>query len=74
MILIIFFRLVNVESEGPYAPERIPRAAIRVMRDKIANLKRAVDSLRTGGSGEEGLEPSGYAVNSGDGDVVMMDS
>ncbi|KAF8892876.1 DNA-directed RNA polymerase [Infundibulicybe gibba] len=37
--------LYNVESEGPYAPERLMLEAIRVMRGKIANIKDAAAAL-----------------------------
>ena len=62
-----------MESEGPYAPERIPRAAVKVMREKIENLKRAVEILRNGG--EDNMETvQGQPDAGGDGDVVMMES
>ncbi|KAJ6620297.1 DNA-directed RNA polymerase [Mycena sp. CBHHK59/15] len=53
------FFLFNVESEGPYAPQRLFTEAITVMRDKLANIRRAAESLLD--------QP-------GDGDVVMTDS
>jgi DNA-directed RNA polymerases I and III subunit RPAC1 len=37
---------VNVESEGPYEPQRLPLEAIRVMREKISTLKSAAEELR----------------------------
>ncbi|KLO15553.1 hypothetical protein SCHPADRAFT_927143 [Schizopora paradoxa] len=37
--------MFTVESEGPYAPEDIFPASIRVMRSKIANLKKATERL-----------------------------
>ena len=37
--------LVNVESEGPYEPQRLPLEAIRVMRGKISTLKAAAEAL-----------------------------
>ena len=48
--------LVNVESEGPYAPERLLIEAISVMRDKLAVAREAVAALD---------------VRSNDGDVVL---
>ncbi|KAF8629015.1 hypothetical protein AX17_005871 [Amanita inopinata Kibby_2008] len=61
------FFLFNVESEGPYAPERIPVEAIAVMRDKIARIKKAVLGLQDGNAdGDEGGD--------GDGDVPMVDA
>ncbi|TDL13160.1 hypothetical protein BD410DRAFT_797694 [Rickenella mellea] len=36
---------VNVESEGPYTPERIFPTSIRIMREKIAVLRKAAQAL-----------------------------
>jgi DNA-directed RNA polymerase I and III subunit RPAC1 len=44
--------LVNVESEGPYEPERLLPEAIKVMREKIATIKQAAEALRGGGDGD----------------------
>jgi len=41
--------LVNVESEGPYEPQRLPLEAIRVMREKLSALKTAAEALRAQG-------------------------
>ena len=38
--------IVHVESEGPYAPERIPQEAIKIMREKLDVIKRAAEILR----------------------------
>lgn len=51
--------LVNVESEGPYVPERILPEAIMVMRSKIAQIRAGVEALIAG---------------PGDGDVVMTNA
>jgi DNA-directed RNA polymerase I and III subunit RPAC1 len=40
------FGVVNVESEGPYKPEDLPSEAIKVLRDKIAVVKRAAMGLQ----------------------------
>ena len=40
------FPLVCVESEGPYAPERILPEAIKVMREKLAVISEAAVALR----------------------------
>ncbi len=40
--------IVNVESEGPYAPERIFLESISVMRDKIARIRKAALALGEG--------------------------
>jgi DNA-directed RNA polymerase I and III subunit RPAC1 len=37
--------IVNVESEGPYAPQQIFPEAIKVMRGKIANIRKAAEAL-----------------------------
>jgi DNA-directed RNA polymerase I and III subunit RPAC1 len=34
-----------VESEGPYAPERLLLEAIKVMRGKLAVMKKAAEAL-----------------------------
>ncbi|KAI9507811.1 DNA-directed RNA polymerase [Russula earlei] len=52
--------IFNVESEGPYEPQRLPLEAIRVMREKISALKAAAEALRAQG------EP--------DGDVQMAET
>jgi DNA-directed RNA polymerases I and III subunit RPAC1 len=51
---------VNVESEGPYEPQRLPLEAIRVMREKISTLKSAAEALRT--------------QRDSDGDIQMADT
>ncbi|KAF9053420.1 DNA-directed RNA polymerase [Panaeolus papilionaceus] len=50
--------LFNVESEGPYAPERLLPEAIKVMREKISVIKKAAEALRD---------------RTTDGDVVMAE-
>ena len=46
--------LVNIETEGPYAPERLLLEAIKVMRHKIATIKEAAKGLmeRNDGGGD----------------------
>ena len=51
--------VVNIESEGPYVPERLLLESTKVMRQKISTLRRAADAL--------------LASDSGDGDVQMQD-
>ncbi|PPQ83718.1 hypothetical protein CVT25_006122 [Psilocybe cyanescens] len=53
--------LFNVESEGPYAPERILPEAIKVMREKLAVIRQAAEALRD-------------KSTTIDSDVVMTDS
>jgi DNA-directed RNA polymerase I and III subunit RPAC1 len=48
--------LVNVESEGPYEPQRLPLEAIRVMRGKITALKAAAEALRGQGDTDGGIQ------------------
>ncbi len=55
-------RIVNVESEGAYSPERLLPEAIKVMREKLAIIKKAAESLK---------ERSTMAVV--DNDIVMAD-
>jgi hypothetical protein len=41
---------VNIESEGAYAPERLFKESIKVMRGKIATLREAARVLAPAGS------------------------
>ena len=59
---LLMIHLVNVESEGPYAPERLLLEAIKAMREKLALLKKAAETL---------IDPDG--VLAGGGDVQMAD-
>ncbi|KAI0275302.1 DNA-directed RNA polymerase [Gloeopeniophorella convolvens] len=52
--------IFNVESEGPYDPQRLPLEAIRVMKDKISTLKAAAEVIRQ--------------QRDADGDVQMADT
>jgi DNA-directed RNA polymerase I and III subunit RPAC1 len=36
---------VNVESEGPYAPEKLLPESIRILRQKIATIRSAAEQL-----------------------------
>jgi hypothetical protein len=47
---------VNIESEGPYEPGRIFLETIKVMREKISNIRRAAEMLRDEGKEAEGGE------------------
>lgn len=60
----VYFRIVNVESEGPYAPERLFLESIKVMRDKIATIKAAAEGLMANADAEPNLANA-------DGDVEM---
>jgi len=48
--------LVNVESEGPYEPQRLPLEAIRVMRGKISTIKAAAEALCAQGDPDGGMQ------------------
>ena len=48
--------LVNVESEGPYEPQRLLLEAIRVMRGKISTLKAAAEALNAQGDPDGGIQ------------------
>lgn len=52
---------VNVESESVYAPERLLLEAIKVMREKVVNIKKAAEAL---------LDQSGQT----DSDVNMVEA
>jgi len=56
--------VVHVESEGPYAPERLFKESVRVMREKISVVRAAAQRLATGVDVGEDV---------GGGDVVMAD-
>ena len=36
---------VNVESEGPYAPEKLLPESIKILRQKIGTIKSAAEQL-----------------------------
>ncbi|KAG6820616.1 hypothetical protein H0H93_014219 [Arthromyces matolae] len=40
--------LFNIESEGPYAPERLLLEAIKIMRGKVSVLRKAAETLLSG--------------------------
>jgi DNA-directed RNA polymerase I and III subunit RPAC1 len=54
-----------VESEGPYAPERLLPEAVKVIREKLALMKKAAEELLD----QEGMLTGG----GGGGDVQMAD-
>ncbi|KDQ33553.1 hypothetical protein PLEOSDRAFT_20801 [Pleurotus ostreatus PC15] len=45
--------IFNVESEGPYVPERLLPEAISVLRTKIATLRQAAELLLNGGEASD---------------------
>ncbi|OSX61381.1 hypothetical protein POSPLADRAFT_1057137 [Postia placenta MAD-698-R-SB12] len=55
--------IFTVESEGPYAPEALFPESVRVMREKIANIRRAAEALLADADGGGGV--------GADGDVEM---
>ena len=70
--------LVSVESEGPYAPERLLPEAIKVMRDKISSIRASAQALLADKDemGTLPLPPETAAqVNgAGDEDIEMADA
>ncbi|KAF9524735.1 DNA-directed RNA polymerase [Crepidotus variabilis] len=56
--------LFNVESEGPYAPERLLPEAVKVMREKLAIIKKAAEDMKE----------KYTTTTTGDEDVVMNNS
>ncbi|TFK64840.1 RBP11-like subunits of RNA polymerase [Pluteus cervinus] len=57
--------LFNVESESAYAPERLLPEAIKVMREKLASIKRAAEMLAVPSASEliEVEKPQGADVS-----------
>ena len=47
---------VNVESEGPYAPEKLLPESIKILRQKIATIKSAAELLLVEIEGEPATE------------------
>jgi DNA-directed RNA polymerase I and III subunit RPAC1 len=64
VVLLVMLVPVSVESEGPYAPERLLLEAIKVMREKLSVMKSAAEALLD----QEGMVNTGNA-----GDVQMAD-
>lgn len=55
-MLTVFVVTVNVESEGFYPPERLLPEAIKVMRGKIATIRKAAEALIADSVGESGVD------------------
>ncbi|KAH9835601.1 insert subdomain of RNA polymerase alpha subunit [Rhodofomes roseus] len=51
--------IFTVESEGPYAPQDLFPESIRVMREKIANIRRAAEALLADADAPAGPGPDG---------------
>lgn len=62
---------VTVESEGPYAPERLLPESVKVTREKIASIRQAAQALLADTDGDAPAPPD---QTTGDGDVSMADS
>lgn len=60
-----------MESEGPYAPERMLPEAIKVMRDKISSIRQAAEALLADKDDLGGIPPAKLGA---DGDVEMHDA
>ncbi len=66
--------IVNIESEGPYAPEVLLPSAIRVLRSKLAALKIAAETLTSDEdkyAEQAGGDGTDSAMIDAQGDVVM---
>ena len=64
--------VVSVESEGPYAPERLLPEAIKVIRDKISSIRQAAQALLADKDDVVGAPPPKGAT--ADADVEMEDA
>ncbi|PSR74020.1 hypothetical protein PHLCEN_2v10204 [Hermanssonia centrifuga] len=62
--------IFDVESEGPYAPERMLPESIKVMRDKISSIRQAAEALLADAEGTGEPVPKAGV----DGDVEMGDA
>ncbi|KZT04796.1 uncharacterized protein LAESUDRAFT_657174 [Laetiporus sulphureus 93-53] len=60
--------IFNVESEGPYKPQDLFAESIKVMRQKLTNIRQAAEALSADVDGA-GVHPNGVAT--ADGDVEM---
>jgi DNA-directed RNA polymerase I and III subunit RPAC1 len=47
---------VNIESEGPYAPENLLPESIKILRQKIATIRSAAEQLLVEIEGEPAVE------------------
>ena len=65
LLRLVFVIPVNIESESAYTPERLFPESIKVMRSKIASIRKAAEALLAGPDGEGA---------SADGDVPMGDA
>jgi DNA-directed RNA polymerase I and III subunit RPAC1 len=75
---------VNIESESFYPPERLLPEAIKVMRGKIATIRKAAEALLADSDALDGgvaaIEVGGEVrigipgEAGGEGDVIMMDT
>ncbi|KAF7789292.1 hypothetical protein EIP86_000234 [Pleurotus ostreatoroseus] len=66
--------IFSVESEGPYAPERMLPEAIKVMRQKISSIRKAAQDLIADKSDLGTMPPPKLKAADGDEDVEMGDS
>ncbi|KAF9467881.1 DNA-directed RNA polymerase [Collybia nuda] len=48
--------IFNVESEGPYPPERLLLEAIKVMREKLVTIRKAAEALLDQDSGDVDIQ------------------
>ncbi|KAL5498080.1 RPC40 [Sanghuangporus vaninii] len=66
--------LFNIESEGPYAPQDLFPAAIRVLRARVGTLKGAAEALASGEEPEVGGAVLNGQGNNANEDIVMMET
>lgn len=79
--LITYLSTVNIESESFYPPERLLPEAIKVMRDKIATIRKAAEALLADSDASDGdvvNSRGGGAVSASrvgeEDDIVMTDA
>jgi DNA-directed RNA polymerases I and III subunit RPAC1 len=73
--------VVNIESESFYPPERLFPEAIKVMRGKIATIRKAAEALLADSDAMDGEVEGEAAAGTGipreaggEGDVIMMEA
>jgi DNA-directed RNA polymerase I and III subunit RPAC1 len=70
---------VKIESESFYPPERLFPEAIKVMRGKIATIKKAAEALLADSDALDGEVEGGAATGilkepGGEGDAIMVEA
>lgn len=65
---------VNIESESFYPPERLFSESIRVMRGKIAVIRKAAEALLADSDALDVVEGAGMSRSAGEVDITMVDA